>query len=116
MVRIRCDIPQLGDICSSVNVFFGIFPLLLPSSLYPWYEAFRVTHAARFSVRVAQHEVVDQVRKHLSCDRDSQLAAVREVRLARFARLVLLRKEHFLGRTVGCPPLLDPTLQRPSLN
>jgi len=25
-------------------------------------------------------------------------------------------QEHFLGRTVGCPPLLDPTLQRPQLS
>src|SRR5581483_998031 len=46
----------------------------------------------------------------------SQFAAVREVGLAQFPRLMLLREEHFLGRAFRCPPLLDPPLQRPQLS
>src|ERR1041385_2312622 len=56
------------------------------------------------------------MRKRLACDRDFQLAAVREVGLTQFAWLVLLREEHFFGRPVHRAPLFDPPLQCPQLS
>ena len=55
---------------------------------------------ASFPVRGAQHEMIDQGWERLACDRDSQLAAVREVGLTQFARLVLFREEYFFGRAL----------------
>ena len=78
-------------------------------------EALGIAHRPRFPVRVRQHEVIDQVRKALPLDGDAQLFHVREVGRAQSPRWVLLREEHLLGRSLGRPPALHPTLQRAQL-
>jgi hypothetical protein len=69
----------------------------------------------RLPVRVGQHEVVDQVRKRHAAKGDAQVGAMREVGSAEPARFVDLGEEHFLGRPLHGPPLLDAPLQRPHL-
>ena len=55
------------------------------------------------------------MRECLPVDRDAQFAAMREVRLAQFTRVVLLRKEHFPRWPFQCSPALHPALQRSQL-
>ncbi len=74
-------------------------------------EALGEAQRARLPVRVGQHEVVDQVGKRLTVDGDAQAGAVREVGGAQAAGLMHLGEEHFLGRSVQGPPLLEAPLQ-----
>jgi hypothetical protein len=75
----------------------------------------READRAGLPVGVGQHEVVDQVLEHDPVDGHAQLGAVREVAGAEPAGVVDLGEEHFLGRALHGPPLLDPPLQRPQL-
>ena len=74
-------------------------------------EALGEANGARLPIRVGQHEVVDQVGKRLTVDRDAQAGAVREVGGTQPAGLMHLGEEHFLGRSVQGPPLLEAPLQ-----
>src|ERR1039458_682446 len=78
-------------------------------------EALGETHRPGLPVRVSQHEVINQVRKTLPLDGDTQLLHVREVRRAQTSRMVLLRKEHLAAWAVGRPPVFHLPLQRPQL-
>lgn len=69
----------------------------------------------RLPVRVRQHEVVEQVLEHDTADRHPQRGAVGEVAGTQPARVMHLGEEHFPGRPVQGPPLLDPPLERPHL-
>ena len=71
--------------------------------------------AAGLPVRVAQHEVIEQMRKRQTANGDLQARHVREVRSPEPSRLVDLPKEDLLGRSVQRPPLLDMPLQSPQL-
>jgi hypothetical protein len=73
-------------------------------------QALRKTNRARLPVRVGQHEMVHQVWERRAGDGHLQLGAVREVRSTQPARRVDLGEEHFLGRPLLGPPLLEPSL------
>src|SRR5664279_1773409 len=95
---------------------FAQFP---PPGLQPFaqaFEALRVTHRPRFPVRIRQHEVIDQVRKALPLDGDTQLLHVGKVGRTQAARWVLLCEKYFLGWPLRRPPSLYPTLQRAQLS
>nr|WP_238389458.1 hypothetical protein [Urbifossiella limnaea] len=68
-------------------------------------------HRAGLPVRVGQDEVVDQVVERLAGDGHPQFGQVREVGRAQPTGGVDLGEEHFLRRTVGRPPRLDPPLE-----
>jgi hypothetical protein len=55
------------------------------------------------------------MRKRLAIDRHTQFPAVRKVRLAQFARPMLLCKEHLSWRPFGRSPVANPAPQRPHL-
>ena len=61
--------------------------------------------------REGQHEVVQDVHERCARNRDAQLAHGGEVRQASVARRMVLREEHFLGRSFQRAPLAHVTLQ-----
>jgi hypothetical protein len=66
---------------------------------------------AALPVRVGQHKVVDQMRERHAGDGHAEAGAMREIAGPQPARLMHLGEEHFLGRPVQGPPLLDAALQ-----
>lgn len=62
-------------------------------------------------VGIGQHKMVDQMLKQLAGDGHIQTRRVREVGSTQTTRLVDLREEDLLGRSVQGTPLLDMSLQ-----
>ena len=77
-------------------------------------EALGETQSDVLPIRGRQHEVVGQVRERLAGDRHPQRVHAREVRGPQPPRLVSLREEHLLGRSVLRLPLAHAPLQRPA--
>src|SRR5581483_8714225 len=57
-------------------------PKCVLQALAEAFKTFRIADCTRLPVRIAEHEVINQMREGLPVDRDCQLAAVREIRLA----------------------------------
>ncbi len=78
-------------------------------------QGLRLTPRGPLPVRIRQHRVTQQVGVGLIFDRDPQLVGVGPVQLQGLARHPVLRKKHFLVRSMLQPPLLDPPLKRPQM-
>jgi hypothetical protein len=74
-------------------------------------EALGEADRAALPVGVGQDEVVDQMLEQLAGDGHVQTRHVREVGSTQTTRLVDLREEDLLGRSVQGTPLLDVSLQ-----
>jgi len=74
-------------------------------------EALGEADRAALPVGVGQDEVVDQMLEQLAGDGHVQTRRVREVGSTQTTRLVDLREEDLLGRSVQGTPLLDVSLQ-----
>ena len=94
---------------------FPEFPNCVLKPLTQTFKALRKTHRGRLPVRVRQHQVIEQVRKTLSLDRDPQLTHVREVTGTQPPGLMSLGEEHFLHRSFRRAPYFHSSLQRPQL-
>jgi hypothetical protein len=70
---------------------------------------------ARLPVGVREHEVIDHVIERHSVNGHAQVVAVAEIAGSQPTGMMHLGKENLFGRTVLCPPLLEPPLQRPQL-
>ena len=79
------------------------------------FEAFRKADLNRLDIRVHQHQVVDQVWKGHTAQRDAEARHVREVGLSGLARFVDLWKDHLALGTVLSPPRRNVPLQRTQL-
>ena len=69
-------------------------------------------HFSVLPARESQHEVIQQMGKRNTGDRDLQLTRGSEIRQTELAWRVLLRKEDFFLRPGDSTPLPDAPLQR----
>jgi hypothetical protein len=91
------------------------FPQRILQALTQALEALREADRRRLPVRVAQHEVVDQVVERLTLDAHAQAAHAREVRGRQPARFVHLGEEHLLRWPGQRSPAPHLPLQAPQL-
>ena len=97
----------------------GDAPELPEAALDPFDQRFEALGEAdldRFYIRVAEHQVEEQVRERHPAQRDPKRCHVREVGLRIHARQVDLGEDHLLARAVLGTPGGDLPLQRPQLH
>src|SRR6266487_2732501 len=70
------------------------------------------TDRSRFHIRVGEHEMIDQVGKWLSCNRDAQIVHMGKIRLCSFSRRMDLLKHDIFLRSMQHSPSGNMSPQR----
>src|SRR5262249_39473331 len=78
-------------------------------------KGFAETDLHRFSIRIGQHQMEDEMRERLLGNRDTQILHVREIGLGPLAWGMHLLEEHLVFWPMHRPPGCDVPLERPQL-